>query len=179
MFGFSSGNFRKMLDRINQQAMPQALPPQGGLTLGQLMSGPQGTGGMLSRFAEQFRNAEGMPSTGMSAPRQLTQEEAMALTSMPRQQMGPVMERPQGLGLGMRAPMMPLPAMPAPQGPSSDEMMRLIQEMRQPAQVNNSTMRMGIATPGFEFGKSPQQMAPNAQGMALGGLMAKYGGGMC
>lgn len=42
-----------------------------------------GIGGMLSQFAEQFRNAEGMPSTGVSAPRQLTQEEAMRIASMP------------------------------------------------------------------------------------------------
>lgn len=176
MFGFSRGNFRKMLDRVNQQPMPQTLPPQGGLTLGQLLSGPQGTGGMLSRFAEQFRNAEGMPSTGMSAPRQLTQEEAMAITSMPRQQMGVALPLPpQRLGLGMQMPMMQMP-MAAPQGPSSDEIMRLLQEAYQPARVDNRTM---IQTPGFQLPTAPQPLPQNAQGMALGGLMAKYGGGMC
>jgi hypothetical protein len=49
----------------------------------------QGIGGMLSRFAQQFRNAETMPNTrpgilGGMQPRQLTPEEAMAITSMPR-----------------------------------------------------------------------------------------------
>ena len=46
-------------------------------------------GGMLSRFAQQLRNAETKPNTrpgilGGMQPRQLTPEEAMAITSMPR-----------------------------------------------------------------------------------------------
>lgn len=148
MFGFSRGNFRKMLGRINQQAMPQTLPPQGGLTLGQ----------------------------PMSMPRQLTQEEAMAITSMPQQQMGVALPLPpQRLGLGMQMPMMQMPTA-VPQGPSSAEVMRLLQEAYQPARVDNRTM---IQTPGFRLPASPQPLPQNAQGMALGGLMAKYGGGMC
>ena len=55
-----------------------------------------GVGGLLSKFAEQFRNAESMPKTYTSAPRQLTQEEILGITSMP--------QRPQGVGM---APQMP------------------------------------------------------------------------
>lgn len=109
MFGFSRGNFRKMLDRINQQAMPQTLPPQGGLTLAQLLSGPQGTGGMLSRFAQQFRNAEAMPSNWVSAPRTLTPEEQIAITSRPATGMRMV-ETPRYM-----PPPPPLPVMPPPE----------------------------------------------------------------
>ncbi|MDI9410168.1 MAG: hypothetical protein QM519_01380 [Bacteroidia bacterium] len=47
---------------------------------------------------------------------------------------------------------------------------------RQPSGVDNSTFMAG--DPNFRFGQTPQQMAPNAQGMAMGGLMRKYGG-MC
>ena len=162
----------------NMAPSPQ---PQGGGLMALLgrpgMNGdmPPYMGGMLSRFAQQFRNAEGRPSTGMSAPRQLTQEEAMAITSMP-QQMGVALPLPpQRLGLGMQMPMMQMP-MAAPQGPSSDEIMRLLQEAYQPARVDNRTM---IQTPGFRLPTAPQPLPQNAQGMALGGLMAKYGGGMC
>lgn len=163
----------------NMAPSPQ---PQGGGLMALLgrpaMNGdmPPYMGGMLSRFAQQFRNAEGMPSTGMSAPRQLTQEEAMAITSMPRQQMGVALPLPpQRLGLGMQMPMMQMP-IAAPQGPSSDEIMRLLQEAYQPARVDNRTM---IQTPGFRLPTAPQPLPQNAQGIALGGLMAKYGGGMC
>lgn len=175
----------------------------------QRMPRPQGladAGGMLAKFSEQFRNAETAPNTrpgilGGMQPRTLTPEEAMAITSMPQQQQMAVALPPQRLGLGMQMPMMQMPVA-APQGPSSDEIMRLIQEMQQPAQVNNRTM---IQTPGFRLPTEPQpivnpnvpyrptgpdafygappaplqQTPQNARGMALGGLMAKYRGGMC
>ena len=48
---------------------------------------------------------------------------------------------------------------------------------RQPSGVDNSTFMAG--DPNFRFGQTPQQMAPNAQGMAMGGLMNKYYGGEC
>lgn len=40
-------------------------------------------GGILPKLAEQFRNAEAMPSNWVSAPRQLTPEEQIAISSMP------------------------------------------------------------------------------------------------
>lgn len=40
------------------------------------------------------------------------------------------------------------------------------------------TMPLINPDPNFRVGQTPQQMAPNAQGMAMGGLMRKYGG-MC
>lgn len=105
-------------------------------------------GGILPKLAEQFRNAEAMPSNWVSAPRTLTPEEQIAITSMP--------QRPQGVGMAPQLPNMFKP--PQPMG------------------VDNSTM---IQTPNFRFGEAPQQMAPNAQAMALGGLMNKYHGGGC
>lgn len=49
---------------------------------------------------------------------------------------------------------------------------------RQPTGVNNTTFIAG--DPNFRFGETPQVKAPNAQGMAMGGLLRKYyGGGMC
>lgn len=48
----------------------------------------------------------------------------------------------------------------------------------QPTGVDNTTFIAG--DPNFRFGETPQVKAPNAQGMAMGGLLRKYyGGGMC
>lgn len=80
--------------------------------------------------------------------------------------------RPQGLTLS-NVPQLPqgggMPPMPSQQ---------LINAFspRQPSGVDNSTFMAG--DPNFRFGQTPQQMAPNAQAMAMGGLMRKYGG-MC
>lgn len=48
-------------------------------------------GGILPKLAEQFRNAEAMPSNWVSAPRQLTPEEQIAITSRPVAPMQPGM----------------------------------------------------------------------------------------
>lgn len=51
-------------------------------------------------------------------------------------------------------------------------------KMPQSTGVDNTTFIAG--DPNFRFGETPQVKAPNAQGMAMGGLLRKYyGGGMC
>lgn len=192
---------------LDANMTPSPQPQGGGLMslLGQTgLNGdmPPYMGGMLSRYIQQLRDAEGMPSTDMSAPRQLTQEEAMAITSMPATGMrmaelpmymppptprvnydpaGPV--APQlggGIGALLGSPAQAVAIQPmAP--PPSEHLANLINMLRpQPRQGSFvDTMPMAQADPNFRFGETPQQMAQNAQGMALGGLIAKYRGGMC
>jgi hypothetical protein len=51
-------------------------------------------------------------------------------------------------------------------------------KMPQSTGVDNATFIAG--DPNFRFGETPQVKAPNAQAMAMGGLLRKYyGGGMC
>ena len=107
---------------------------------------PEGLGGiagMLSKFGDQLRNAESMPKSYVSAPRQLSPEEAMGITSMSTMPQG--VRYGAGVGGGM-------PMQTAPQGLT----------------LSNVPQQ----------GADPQPMtAP--QGMAMGGLMAKYYGGAC
>lgn len=70
-------------------------------------------GGMLSKFAEQFRNADNMTNTrpgmfGGMQPRTLTPEEAMAIASMPATRPAPMPEV-----VVQPRPTMPEAAMPA------------------------------------------------------------------
>jgi len=51
-------------------------------------------GGILPKLAEQFRNAEAMPSNWVSAPRTLTPEEQIAITSMPATRTAPAQPAP-------------------------------------------------------------------------------------
>ena len=97
--GVHGGDTRIFADQ--PMAQPHVIDNRIGPNFGKPMQpeGPQGLmamGGLLSKFAEQFRNAESMPKTYTSAPRQLTQEEILGITSMP--------QRPQGVGM---APQMP------------------------------------------------------------------------
>jgi hypothetical protein len=180
---FGKLNARKMLDRMAQERMR----PQGGL--GALLRGVgaapmpvapanSGIGGILASLARMMPQNDATPSNFVSAPRQLTPEEAIAITSMPARPSYDIAVAPPSQGLGARVPMpamMPVAQM-MPQGPSPEEIARLQAEASMPGRVDNSTM---ISMPNFRFGETPQQLAPNAERMAYGGLMAKYGGGMC
>lgn len=100
--------------------------------------------------------------------------------------MGPGLGRALGMpmqGVGM-APQMPM----KPQGltlSNVPQQQRLT--LRNPPMQGNAPQYIGLANqsfqmgdPNFRFGQTPQVKAPNAQGMAMGGLMEKYyGGGMC
>lgn len=72
------------------------------MTGGAPTAGPGMAGGILANAGQQFRNAEAMTMPTVSAPRNLTPEEVVAITSMP----APRMEAPR-----MEAPM-PEPTMP-------------------------------------------------------------------
>lgn len=112
--------------------------------------GLAGMGGMLANFAEQFRNAQGMAKPYASVPRQLTREEAIAISSMP-QRAQPATLPMQPLGMPLQAQM----AQPAPQGMTLSNV----------PQQQRLTLSAAPVQP---------------QGMAMGGLMDKYyGGGMC
>jgi polyhydroxyalkanoate synthesis regulator phasin len=90
-------------------------------------------------------------------------------------QVGPYAPQPGMPRIGYRYPRPEAPqAAPMPMPPTPRMRMAM---PRQPSGVNNSTFMAG--DPNFRFGQTPQQMAPNAQGMAMGGLMAKYYGGAC
>ena len=207
----------------------------------------QGIGGMLSRFAQQFRNAETMPNTrpgilGGMHPRQLTPEEAMAITSMPRvsqpyqeevvvppRPMGPL-SMPQDPGFNINTATntffkalgdrVASGQMTLDQARAAQAEMRALQ--LNPAVANRAaateiaqrnlgvgqyaprpqgltlsnvpqqqSLGMAMQAPmmqpapqGLTLSNVPQQgMAPQPaaapQGMAMGGLMAKYYGGAC
>lgn len=165
------------------QTMPAPEPrmiasPGRGMGFGQAMGAGQGIGGILASLARMMPQNDATPSNFVSAPRQLTPEEAIAITSMPARPSYDIAVAPPSQGLGARVPMpamMPVAQM-TPQGPSPEEIARLQAEASMPGRVDNSTM---ISMPNFRFGETPQQLAPNAERMAYGGLMAKYGGGMC
>jgi hypothetical protein len=134
----------------------------------------RGIGGMLSRFAQQFRNAETMPKTrpgilGGMQPRALTPEEAMGITSAQQPDIAvkpqydmPVMPMQPSTGMGLGK------ALGMPMQPQS-----IANAMQQPQGLTLSNVPRTLT-----LSNVPQQPAAAPQGMAMGGLMRKYGG-MC
>lgn len=150
--GVRSGDTRIFADQ--PMAQPHVIDNRIGPNFGKPMQ-PEGSrglasiGGMLSKFAEQFRNAKSMPKTYTSAPRQLTQEEILGITSMA--------QRPQGVGM---APQMPM----KPQG------LTLSNVPQQQRLTLSNVPQQGVV---------PQPMsAPQGMAMG-GLMEKYYGGGMC
>lgn len=145
---------RTYYDPATLMAQPHVIDNRMGPNFGKPMQpeGPRGLasiGGMLSKFAEQFRNAQGMAKPYTSVPRQLTQEEILGITSMP--------QRPQGVGM---APQMPM----KPQG------LTLSNVPQQQRLTLSNVPQQGVV---------PQPMsAPQGMAMG-GLMEKYYGGGMC
>lgn len=127
-----------------------------------------GIGGILNalRNMQLPQGVGGMPRQG--SPNALT----IARGPIPLDQQGPPMGGSIGAFLGRQG-----------EAPQAGGMLPRLAEMlnpqpRQPTGVDNATFIAG--DPNFRFGETPQVKAPNAQAMAMGGLLRKYyGGGMC
>ena len=128
---------------------------------------PKGIGGMLNALKKMQlpQGVGGMPPQG--SPNALT----IGRGPVPLDQQGPALGGGIGAFLGRPGD--------ALQGGG---MMPRLAEMLKPKQPQGSfvdTMPKAIVDDNFRFGETTQQMPQNAQAMALGGLMAKYRGGMC
>lgn len=137
--------------------------------LGQRVASGQMTMDQARAAQAEMTALQRMPSATREQATDVAQRQMQVGPYAARPVTAPALSYPM---LGNTPPMAAQPA-PMPQGPSVVEMAQL---MRQPGRVDNSTFMAG--DPNFRFGQTPQQMAPNAQGMAIGGLMRKYGG-MC
>ena len=137
--------------------------------LGQRVASGQMTMDQARAAQAEMTALQRMPSATREQATDVAQRQMQVGPYAARPVTAPALSYPM---LGNTPPMAAQPA-PMPQGPSVVEMAQL---MRQPGRVDNSTFMAG--DPNFRFGQTPQRMAPNAQGMAMGGLMRKYGG-MC
>jgi hypothetical protein len=137
---------------------------------------PKGIGGMLNALKKMQlpQGVGGMPRQGVGGmPRQGSPNAlTIARGPIPLDQQGPPMGGSIGAFLGRQG-----------EAPQAAGMLPRLAEMlnpqpRQPTGVDNATFIAG--DPNFRFGETPQVKAPNAQAMAMGGLLRKYyGGGMC
>lgn len=128
---------------------------------------PKGIGGMLNAL-KKMQLPQGVGGmTPQGSPNALT----IARGPIPLDQQGPALGGGIGAFLGRPGDTL-----------QGGGMMPRLAEMLKPKQPQGSfvdTMPKAIVDDNFRFGETTQQMPQNAQAMALGGLMAKYRGGMC
>lgn len=137
--------------QVGQYAPMQVTPPmpQGGLTLSNV---PQPPTDMQEVIGSR------MPPPGVrSGDTRIFADQPMAL--------------PGGTGYDERGNML---RAPQPRG-LADIFRRRLMMPSQPPRVDNSTF---VSMPNFRMPTAPQPLPSNAQAMAMGGLMRKYGG-MC
>ena len=96
---------------------------------------------------------------------------------VPLNQQGPGLGGSIGAFLGMPGQVSQGAGMPPGMGVLRERIGNMLNPPRRSGFVD--TMPLINPDPNFRVGQTPQQMAPNAQGMAMGGLMAKYYGGAC